>query len=167
RGRLGQPEIAHLAGLHQFGHRPNRVLDRRPGIDPVLVVEVDHVHAQAPEAGVAALPDVRWVAADAEDSARAPDVAELGCYHDPVAAPPDGLADQGLVLPDPIHIGRVEEVTAGIEVAMNDAQRLLVIQVLGVVVAAHAHAAQADCRHLEAAPAQFTLGHGVPLSVLR
>ena len=44
--RLGQAEIAHLAGLDQLGHRADGVLDRDIGVDPVLVIEVDVVDTQ-------------------------------------------------------------------------------------------------------------------------
>ena len=62
RRRLGQAEVAHLPRLDQLGHRADGVLDRRLRIDAVLVVEVDHVHAESLQAGVAALPDVWRVA---------------------------------------------------------------------------------------------------------
>ena len=55
RGRgLGQAEVAHLALLHQLGHGAHRLLDRRVGVDAVLVVEVDHLDAEPLQALVAA-----------------------------------------------------------------------------------------------------------------
>src|SRR5262249_60309179 len=108
----------------------------------------------------AALPDGRRVAADAEELAGgAPDVAELRRHHDPVAAAPERLADELFVAPLAVHVGRVEEVAAGVEVAVDDADRLLVVLLPGVVEVTHPHAAQADRRHPQAARPQLTLGH--------
>ena len=53
RRRLGQAEVAHLASPHQLRHRADGVLDRRVGIDAVLVVEIDHVDPESPQAVVA------------------------------------------------------------------------------------------------------------------
>ena len=43
---FGQAEETDLAGLNKSGHRTNRVLDRRIWINPVLVVEIDHIDLQ-------------------------------------------------------------------------------------------------------------------------
>src|SRR4030095_12634074 len=58
RRALREPEEADLAGLDQPGHGTDRLLDRRLGIDAVLIVEGDHVGTEARQAGVARLPDV-------------------------------------------------------------------------------------------------------------
>jgi len=39
--------VAHLAGLHELGHRPHGLLDLGALVDPVLVVEIDVVDAEA------------------------------------------------------------------------------------------------------------------------
>ena len=44
---LGQPEVADLALRDELGHRADGLLDRRVGVDAVLVVEVDVVDAEA------------------------------------------------------------------------------------------------------------------------
>ena len=46
RRRLGQAEVADLAGLDQLGHRADGLLDRHRLVDAVLVVEVDVVDAE-------------------------------------------------------------------------------------------------------------------------
>ena len=38
-----QAEETDLAGLDKSGHRPNRVLDRRISINPVLVEKIDQI----------------------------------------------------------------------------------------------------------------------------
>ncbi len=42
---LGEAEKTHLAGRDQVRHRTDGVLDRDGGIDPMLVVHIDVVHA--------------------------------------------------------------------------------------------------------------------------
>jgi hypothetical protein len=44
---LGQSEVTDLARAYQLGHRADGVLDRRVRVDPMLVVQVDVVSAQA------------------------------------------------------------------------------------------------------------------------
>jgi len=56
--RLTEAEIADLALLDQAFHGADRVLDRHRRVDAMLVVEVDHVDAEALEARVAGLDDV-------------------------------------------------------------------------------------------------------------
>jgi hypothetical protein len=50
--------VANLPGLDELGHRADRLLDFGLLVDPVLVVEVDVVDAQALERRLARLPDV-------------------------------------------------------------------------------------------------------------
>src|SRR3954471_8247966 len=88
---LGEPEVADLALLHELGHRADRLLDRRLGVDAVLVVEVDRVDAEALERRLARLAHVVGIAADAQELAVLPaDVAELRRDERALAAP---LAD--------------------------------------------------------------------------
>src|SRR5262249_51342199 len=63
--RFGEAEIADLSFLHELRHRADRVLDRRLWIDAVLVIEIDHVDAEALQAALARLPHVVRPAADA------------------------------------------------------------------------------------------------------
>ena len=53
RRRLAQAEEAHLALRDELRHRADGVLDRHRRVDAMLVVEVDHVDAEALEAQVA------------------------------------------------------------------------------------------------------------------
>ena len=49
---LGEADVAHLALLHQARHRADRLLDRHRAVDPVQVVDVDVVHAEARQAAL-------------------------------------------------------------------------------------------------------------------
>src|SRR5207249_12022726 len=62
--------------------------DRHGGIDAVLVVEVDDVDAETPEARVARLRHVLGPAVDQVGAALAPHLAELGGQDDGAPAPP-------------------------------------------------------------------------------
>jgi hypothetical protein len=48
-GGFGHAEMFHLAGSDQVLDGAGDVLDRHVGVDPVLVVQVDHVASQSPE----------------------------------------------------------------------------------------------------------------------
>jgi len=76
---LGQAQVTNLTCYDQAAHCAHRILDGHVRVHPVLVVEVDHVHAKPLEAGVAGGPHVVRLAADAGSLAvRTPGVAELG-----------------------------------------------------------------------------------------
>src|SRR5215207_1465090 len=91
---LRQAEAAHFSRLHEVAHRTHRVLDGRVRVDPVLVVEVDHLDPEPFETGLAGLAHVVGPAVDAQKRAvRGAHVAELGGEHDLVAAVPNGAPD--------------------------------------------------------------------------
>ena len=50
---LGQSQVADLAGPHQFRHGADGLLDRRGGVDAMLVIEVDDLDPESLEAGLA------------------------------------------------------------------------------------------------------------------
>ena len=145
---LGEPEVAHLAGSHQLGHRADGVLDRRGLVDPVLVVEVDVVDAEALQRRVAGLPHVLRSAGDAEELAvLAAHVAELRREHDLVAPARDGPTDEALVGEGAVHVRGVKESNAEVEGALDDGDRLGVVG--RAVELAHAHAAESLLGDLE------------------
>ena len=79
RGRLGESEEAHLPLLDQAGHRPDGLLNRHFGVNPVLVVEVYDLDAEAAQGSLAGRAHILRLPADAEEAGvRAADVAELG-----------------------------------------------------------------------------------------
>ena len=63
-GGFGQPEVAHLAGGDELGHRADGLLDGHVGIGPVQVVQVDVVEAEPGERAVDRGPDVLGAAVD-------------------------------------------------------------------------------------------------------
>src|ERR1700682_5791423 len=142
RRRLGQPEVKDLAGGDQFGHRAHCLLDRYVGVDAVLVVEVDMTDAKPLQRGIAGGPDVLGAAADAgERSVGAAHVAKLRRHDDAVAASAECAPDELLVLERAVHVGRIEEVDAEVEGAVDGRDRLRVVT--GTVELGHPHAAEA------------------------
>jgi hypothetical protein len=124
----------------------------------VLVVEVDVVHAQPLERGVARLLDVLGPAADAEPrAARVADDAELRGEHHVVAAALDGAAHELLVAPDAVHVRGVEEVDPELQRAVDRGDRLRLVRV--AVELRHPHAAQPHGGYLEALRAKCPSVH--------
>ena len=91
----------------------------------MLVVEVDVVDAQALQRAVAGLAHVGGAAVDrpARRVPRLDPYPELGGQEDFVAPAGYGAPNQFLVGVRPVHVGRVEEVAAEVERAVDRAQR--------------------------------------------
>ncbi|HEY5294483.1 MAG TPA: hypothetical protein VIJ70_03310 [Gaiellaceae bacterium] len=115
------------------------------------LVEVDPVGLQAAQAVLDLLHD---------PAARVPAhvrisvvhrAVHLGREHDGVAAPFEGLADDLLRLAARVDVGRVDEVDACVERAVDDRDRLVVV---GVAPGAEHHRAQAERADLDAGAAQ-------------
>src|SRR4051794_24525989 len=154
---LGEPEVADLALLHELGHRADGLLDRRLGVDAVLVVEVDGVHAEALERRLARLAHVAGVAADAEELAvLAAHVAELRGDQRALPAPlAQRAADEPLVGERAVHVGGVEQCRPELERAVDGAHRLALVG--RPVELRHPHAAEAERSRLEALAADPAL----------
>jgi hypothetical protein len=137
--------VPDLALGHQLGQRAHGVLDRRVGIDPVLVVQVNVVGAEPLERALHGRADVGRAAVEMPRAlARVRDHAELGGQHDLVALAPQRLPDQFLVPERTVDLGRVDERDAQLDRPMDGADRLGVIQVVRAVGPGHGHCAKAD-----------------------
>ena len=137
--RLGDAEVADLAGRDELAHRPERLLDRDGRVGPMEVVEVDPVGAEATERRVARGPHVVGAPIGGSDAV-ADDDAELGREHHLVAVAGDGLADQLLVGAQAVHVGGVEERHAELARTLEGGERFVAVD--GSVGEAHPHAAQ-------------------------
>src|SRR6516225_3952227 len=106
RGRLRQPEVADLAFLYQPGHGTDGALNGGVAIDAVLIIKVNVVETETPEAGLAGLTDVFRPAVDSDEAALGiPDVAELGCQEDVGAPPPNCPPHQLLIAAGAVGVG--------------------------------------------------------------
>ena len=163
---LREPEEAHLAGVDQARHCADGVLDRDFRVDTMLVVKVDHVHAETLEALVARARHVLRSAVDAGGAVGLAHVAELRGEHHAVAPSAQRLAEQRLVVAPAIHVGGIQKVHAEVERALNHTDGLRVVA--RAVRARHRHASEADRADLERATAQPpSLDHGCPSVALR
>src|SRR6185295_16260883 len=66
---FGKAQVPHLACAHELGHCTDRFLDRRIGIDTVLIIQIDGVDAEALQTRVTSRADVFRAAIDANDRA--------------------------------------------------------------------------------------------------
>ena len=141
---FGQAEVADLALGDEVLHGPGDVLHRHIGIDPVLVVEVDVVGPEPPEAALDGAPDLGRFAVDAAAvfAGLLVDVpAELGGDLHFVADAREGLAHHLLVGPGPVDFRRVEEVHAEIDRLPQQVDHLgAVLDLAGLAIA---HGSQA------------------------
>ena len=129
---LRQPEVTNLAGGHQFGHRPDGLLDRHRQVAAMHVVEVDDVGLEAVQTFVDALAYVGGVAARGEAAARrpvrrVPDDAELRRQRDLVAAVGQQAGDETFVRAAAVDVGGVDERDPQVDAAMKRGQRLGVV----------------------------------------
>ena len=154
---------------NQIGHGTDRILDRRGAVDAVLVIEIDVIDAETAERRLAGLAHVVGLAADAEEGAViAAHIAELRGQDHLIAAAADGASDQLFVPEGAVHIGRVEEVAAEVESAVDGGDRRRVV--VGAVKLGHPHATEADGGDREAGTAGCAgcprLGHRLRLILL-
>jgi hypothetical protein len=82
---------------------------------------------------------------------------ELGGQDDVVAAAVEGLADDLLRLAGRVDVGGVDEVDPGVERAVDDADRVVVV---GVAPGAEHHRAEAELRDLDAGASERAVIHG-------
>ena len=155
---LGEAEIADLPRPLELRHRADGLLDGHGAIDAVLVVEIDVVHAEAPERGVASLADMFGSAVLPEPcSLLVPHVPELGREHDLVSAVADRAAHELLVRVGPVYVGRVDERDAEIERAVDRGDGLIVVA--RTIELGHSHAAESQGRDLEPLPQRTLWNH--------
>jgi len=152
RRRFGQPDVLDLAFLNQLLQLTNGDLDGHRRVDAVLVVEVDAVDAEPPEATLARRPKICRVASDSPDVRRD---AELGGHlHLLLRRAMECLADEDLVGVRAVGVGGVEEGDPGRDGVAEQRHHVG----LGLALAVrrrHAHAAQALRRDLQPLRAQL------------
>src|SRR5262245_35673368 len=121
---LAEAEVAHLALLNQARHGADRVLDRHIGIDPMDVIKVYDVDAEALEACFAGDRHIVGLAVDAAALPAWPtDIAELAGDEELVALALDGLTDELFVDAGRIGVRRVEHVDAQVYAAVDGLSR--------------------------------------------
>src|SRR5215469_2738890 len=159
RCRLRQSDEPHLSFLHQPGHRAHRLLDRRIGIDPVLVIQVNRLHAKPAQTGVAALAHIFRLATHAARVwiIRIPHDPEFRRQHNFFALPANRFPNQFLILERPVNVRRVEKIDSQLERPVNRRDRFLVVA--RAIKLRHPHTAEPNLRNREAASSPFARLH--------
>ena len=156
RGDRRGAEGADLARVDEVGERAERLVDVGARIEAVDLVEVDPVGAQPAQRALDRLGDPAPRRAAAV-GVFAHGQADFRGEHD-VVAPPAGerLADDLLRLARGVEVGGVDEVDAGVERAVDDPDRVVVI---GVAERAEHHRAEAQLTDRDAAASQRSMVH--------
>ncbi len=108
--RLRQSEKTDLALFDEPRHGANRILDRRVGVDAVLIIEVDDIGAETLQAGLAGADHIIRPAVD-HRAFRQAQIAEFRGQGDLVALAGDRLADKILVLAVAIIVAMASDST--------------------------------------------------------
>src|SRR6185437_4802082 len=158
RRGLAHPQMPHLSRAYEIGHRSDRILDRHLGIDAMLIVEIDVIHAQTPQRCIARLPHVIRRAVDAKiGTGFRAHVPELGREHYPVATIADRLSNELLVGEGSVHVRCVQQRYSELDRAMNRRDRFAVI--MCAVEVAHSHAPESECGYFQAFTAKTSFLH--------
>ena len=133
------------------------------GIGPVDLVEVDVIRAEAakrlldlvddPAPGVALLVRVVRIVTHL--------AVHLRREHDRIPPPLEGLSDDLFRFPTGVHVGRVDEVDACVESAVDDPDPFVMI---GVRPTAEHHGAEAIGADLDACGSECAVAHGAHLT---
>jgi len=109
-GGFGHAEVLDLAGSDELLDCSGDVLDGHVGVHAVLVVQVNHVFAEAAQRAVGGVRDLLRPADQAGLAALVVEPEpELGSDHDLVPHRGEGRADQLLVDVRPVDLSGVEE----------------------------------------------------------
>src|SRR5712692_2041382 len=156
RRRVGDAEVAHLAGTHEILERPHRLLDGRVLVPVVQPIEIDVIGLQ-PAQRLLALGDDRLAAGAAPIGIADVEVAaELGRDHQAVslvAVTSDVIADDLLRVSLGVEIGGIDEVAAEPEVPVDHRLGLLDAASPAEILA-EGHGAEAERAYAQARTAQ-------------
>jgi hypothetical protein len=141
-GRFGKTKEADFAFTDQLSHGTDGVFDGCFGVDAVLVVQIDRVHAESLETSLAAGTNVFGLAADTADVGISfvADDRELCGEKNLVAAVADSLADENFVIAIAVNVCGVEEIDTKFNAAMNCGDGFGIIA--RAIKLRHAHTAQ-------------------------
>ena len=147
---LRQADGPDFSGPDEVAQGPHALLDRHPAVHAMKVEEVDDLHLQPTQAVIAGAADVLRPAGQLPPSLRIGAEAALAGQDELVPARLEGLADQGLVVAEPVDGGGVEEGVAHVEGLVQQPRGLGLRRRVPVGMA-QAHAAQADGADVEGA----------------
>jgi len=150
-------ERADLAGVDEIRKHPERLVDVRVRVEAVDLVEIDPVGVEPAQTVLDRLRDPA-PGGSAVVRVLTERQTDLRGEHDVVAAAVgQGLADDRLRLPGRVEVGRVDEVDAGVERAVDDPDRVVVVT---VAERAEHHRAEAQLTDRDAGASQWPIVHG-------
>ena len=155
---VGEADVADLPLAHHVVERPQRLLERRVAVPSVHLVQVDVVGLQPFEAALHFAHDVHARRA-APVEVFAHGQPHLGGQDDLLPHAPQGVAEQGLALPEAVHVGRVDEVDAPVQGELHHSRCVLLAEVAHVHLAAELHGSQRHLAHDESCVPQFPVLH--------
>jgi hypothetical protein len=126
--RLRQAEIANLSLAYEIGHGAHGFFDWRLRVDPVLIVEIDHLDPESLEACLARLANTGRVTPGAEHGAfGVAHPSELCRQHDGVALTADRAAEQLFVAAHSVRVRAVKKCDAAFDGVMEGGNRLFIV----------------------------------------
>ncbi|CAG6397497.1 hypothetical protein SCOCK_560007 [Actinacidiphila cocklensis] len=160
RPYLGQPDVADVSGLDQFGDGADRVLDRGVGGEAGGAVDVDMVGPEATQRVGERVFHMGGTALDADEgSVGAAQTAELHAQENLFAiAVVERAADEVLVVAHAVEVGGVEEGDAGSEGRVDRGDGVSFVS--GGRPIGHARAAQRERSDLRATGSKGSGLHG-------
>ena len=165
RGTGARADVANFSGADQVVQRLERLVDGDVRIEPVDLIEVDGVEAEAPEARLAGLQDV-LARQPASVRAVAHRVEDFRGDHDFIAMREllDRAARDFLASSQRVHVRRIEEVDSRFDRPLKEGLGRLFVEYprapCGIAVA---HATERETRHVEATSAEPNVLHPVTL----
>ena len=144
---LGQPHIAHVAGLDEVADGADGFLDRHVRVDPAWPVDIDVVGVEALQGVGEERLHCRRAAVIAEPgTVGAAQGPELDADHDLVApAAGQRLGDEHLVVAHAVVVAGVEEGDPGVDGSVDGGDAFGAVS--RTVEVRHPHAAEADGRN--------------------
>ena len=152
--RFRKTQVANLALFGKLAHGPNRVLDRNPNIDTVLIIKIDRIHPKPLETVVAALANIfRGAVYDPRSALlnqvlmggerTIQDIAKFGGQKHLRSPRFQDFRKKLFVCARPVKVSRIPVVHPKFQCAIQHVDRLGIVWL--AVSKAHPHAAQANC----------------------
>src|ERR1700737_4041690 len=121
--------MANLPFLYELRHGSDGFFNRGVGVDAMLVIQIDRLNPQPPEAAFAGLANIVGFAVHGADTGGfgITDDSEFRCQHNFVAFALDGAAHKFLVRVWAVDVSRIEEIDAEFKSTLNRGHRFMVV----------------------------------------
>src|SRR5437773_6038733 len=160
RAGLGQSDVPNLPFLNQFSHCSYGFLDRSIGIDAVLIIKIDVIHAEPLQTFVNRFTNVVGLAAHTARFriVRVANDTKFRGYDNFVALAAQCASHQFFVFERSIDVSSIEKVQSKFDTAMNCGDGFSIVAEWPVELR-HTHAAEPKSGNTKAAAAKFAELH--------